>query len=92
MKDFSSPDYLLEGQPNRTQSRRFLGYTDDNCLTQVIKEPMGGDILLVLIFTNKEALVRDEKVGSNIGCSYYDRVFIILKEGARQAAGSESSM
>ena len=87
MKDFSSPDYLLEGQPNRTQqSRRFLGYTDDNCLTQVVKEPMRGDVLLVLIFTNKEALVRDEKVGSSLGCSYHDKVFIILRGGSKASS------
>lgn len=86
MKDFTSPDYLLEGQSNSTQSRRFLGYTDGNCLTQVVKEPIRRDILLVLIFTNKEALVRDEKVGSSVGCSCHDRVFIILRGGSKASS------
>lgn len=55
MKDFNNPDISWRDNPRgHKQSRRFLGYTDDNCLAQVITELMRGDILLDLIFANKK--------------------------------------
>lgn len=71
MKDFNNP-YICcrDNATGLKQSRGFLVDTDDKCLTQVIKEMMRGDILLDLFFTNKEALFRDEKVGSSLGCGY----------------------
>ncbi|GAB0179817.1 hypothetical protein GRJ2_000447000 [Grus japonensis] len=89
MKDFNNPDICWRDNPTgHKQPRRFLGNTDDNCLTQVVKEsmvvkePMRGGILLDLIFTNKDALVRDEKVGSSHGCCYREMVLIILRRGS----------
>lgn len=71
MKDFNNPDICCrDNVTGLKQSRGFLVYTDIKSLTQVIKEMMRGNILLDLIFTNKEALFRDEKAGSSLGCGY----------------------
>lgn len=51
------------------QSRRFLQYTEDNFLMQVMEEPMRRGALLDIVFTNKEGLVGDVKAGSRLGCS-----------------------
>lgn len=47
----------------------------------MIKEPVRGNILLNFIFINKKVLVRHEKTGSSLGCSYHKMVFTILREG-----------
>lgn len=51
------------------QSRRFQECTDENFLTQVIKESTWEDALLDLILTKKEGLVWDVKVRDNFGSS-----------------------
>ena len=53
---------------------RFLEFTDNNFLTQVIKEMMKEDSLLDLILTNKEGLVRDAKVGGSLSCTDQEMV------------------
>ena len=51
------------------QARRSLKCISANFLTQVIKEPMKGDVLLDLISTDKEELVGDMKAGDSLSCS-----------------------
>ena len=47
MKDFNNPDTCWRDNPTEhKQYRRFLGYTDDSCLTDMVREPMRGDTLL----------------------------------------------
>jgi len=44
---------------------------------------MRGIALLDLVFTSKEALVRDENAGSSVGYCYCEMVFIILRGGSK---------
>ncbi|OPJ67032.1 hypothetical protein AV530_016958 [Patagioenas fasciata monilis] len=83
MKDFNNSDIRWRDNPTGHKQIRFLGYIDDNCLRQMVKEPVRENILLNFIFTNKEALIRDEKAGSRLGCSYHKMVFTILREGSK---------
>ena len=41
---------------------------------QVVEEPTRGRVLLDLVLTNKEGLVREVKVRGSLGCSYHKTV------------------
>lgn len=61
-----------------------LEFAVDNFLSQVTDEPIGGDVLLGLFFTNKEELVQDVSVKRTFTCSSHDPVeFKILCEVGR---------
>lgn len=53
---------------------RFLEFTDNNFLTQVIKEMMREDNLLDLTLAKKEGLVKDEKVRGSLSCADHEMV------------------
>ncbi|PKU32184.1 glycerol kinase [Limosa lapponica baueri] len=60
MGKFNHPDICWEGYTARhVQSRRFLQCIDDNFLTQVVEESTRRAVLLDLVLTNKEGLVKD---------------------------------
>lgn len=51
--------------------------TDDNFQTQLIEQPTRRGALLDLTLTNKEGLIGDVKVKSNLGCS--DREMVAFR-------------
>lgn len=51
-----------EGLYGLAQARCVPECAEDNFLSQVTDEPTGGDVLLGLLFTNKEELVQDMTV------------------------------
>ena len=68
----------------KKQSRRFLQCTEDNFLMQLLRDPTKEGTLLDLLFTNREGLVGDLKVGSCPGRSDHETVkFSILDEVTR---------
>lgn len=70
------------------QSRRFLAYTDDNWLLQVIEEPTRRGAVLDFALTNKEGLV-NMKLKSSLGCSGHEVAdFKVL--GAVRSVGRRS--
>lgn len=73
-----------EGLYGLAQARCVLECAEDNFLSQVTDEPSGGDVLLGLLFINKEELVQDMTVKSTFTCSSHDPVeFKILQEVVR---------
>jgi len=50
-----------------TQSRQFLQCIEYNFLTQVVEELMRRGVLLVLVLTKRERLVRYVKAGGSLG-------------------------
>jgi len=61
-------------------SVRFLECVDDNYLFQVVQEPTRKGAMLALIFTSKEALLRNVKLKGSLGCSDHKRMeFKILR-------------
>jgi len=74
------PQYLLEGQHNRT----FLKYIDDNFLFQETEEPARRDAVLDLILINHKGLIGDVKVKGRLGCGDHEMVeFRLLRAGRR---------
>ncbi|KAK4830250.1 hypothetical protein QYF61_009317 [Mycteria americana] len=71
--DFNLPDVCWKyNTAERKQSRRFLECVEDNYLTQLVSEPIGGGALLDLLFTNREGLVEDVVAGGRLGLSDHD--------------------
>jgi len=63
------------------QSRRFLEYTEDNFLSQVIDSPTQRDTILDLIVTSASELIRHVKTGGSLGCSDHALlVFTLLRD------------
>lgn len=48
----------------------FLEKADDNFEAWVMEDPVSKGVVLDLVFTKKEGLVGDLKVGGNLGYSY----------------------
>lgn len=48
----------------------FLEKADDNFVAWVMEDPVNKGVVLDLVFTNKEGLAGDLKVGDNLGYSY----------------------
>lgn len=77
------------------QSEKFLKCVDNDFLTRVIEEPSRKDVLLVHIFTNKEELVGDVKIGPALATvttrSLVEVEVVILEDSrvAEQIAGSQ---
>ena len=70
MGDFNYPDICwISSIARHAWSRRFLQCVEDNFLMQVVEELTRGGVLLDLILTNKEGLVKEIKVGGSLGCS-----------------------
>ena len=64
MGDFSYPDICwISNVARHAWSRWFLQCVEDNFLMQVVEELMRGGVLLDLLLTNREGLVREVKVG-----------------------------
>lgn len=61
-------------------SRRFLGCGEDNFLTQAIDGPRD-EALLDLMFTSRNELIREDKIGVHLGCSGYDGIQSLEEHG-----------
>jgi len=85
MGDFNQPDISQVSQTARhTRSRWFLQCVEDNFLTQVVEEPTRWGVLLDLVVSNRDVLVRDAKVGGSVECSDHEMVeFKILCERSK---------
>ena len=70
MGDFNFPDICWKyNTAQRKQSKRFLECMEDSFLTQLVRDPTRGGALLDLLFTNRDGLVGDVKVGDCLGQS-----------------------
>ena len=68
MGDFNHPGICwISNMARHAWSRRFLQYVKDNFLTQVVEELMRRGVLLVLVLTKRERLVRYVKAGGSLG-------------------------
>ncbi|MCQ4179287.1 hypothetical protein FK518_27320 [Klebsiella pneumoniae] len=78
--DVNFPDICWEYHTaQRKQSKRFLEGVEDSFLMQLVREPTRGGALIDLLFTNREGLVGDVKVGHCLGQSDHEIVeFSIL--------------
>ena len=62
------------------RSRRLVESIDDNFLVQVVDRPTRGEVLLDLLLTNAEEIIKDVNVGGSLGCSDHALVkFVILR-------------
>ena len=57
----------IRNTATHAQSRRFLQCVEDYFLTQVVEELMRRGVLLVLVLTKRERLVRYVKAGGSLG-------------------------
>lgn len=61
-------------------SRRFLKLIEDKFLVQLLNKLTRGEVLLDLVLTNAEGLIKEIKIGGNLGCSDHALVeSVILK-------------
>ena len=68
----------------KKQSKRFLECVEDSFLMQLVREPTRDGALLDLLFTNREGLVGDVKVGDRLEQSDHETVeFSILGDVRR---------
>ena len=88
MEDFNFPDICWKyNTAQRKQSKRFLECVEDSLLTQLVQEPTRGGALLDLLFTNRDGLVGDVKVGDCLGQSNHEIVeFSILGDVGRMTS------
>jgi len=73
-----------------SNSGKSLKYVKDNFLTQVLSEPARKDVLLELLFVNREGLVGDVMVGGCLGHSDHEmiefKIFDVMRKmGSRVA-------
>ncbi|KAK4821037.1 hypothetical protein QYF61_012217 [Mycteria americana] len=80
--DFSHPDICWRSSTaSYGQSRRLLGCTEDNFLSQVIDSPTRGHAILDLMVINASELINDVKIGGSLGCSDQTLVeFTVLRD------------
>ena len=59
-------------------SRRFLKLTEDKFLVQLLNKLTRGEVLLDLVLTNAEGLIKEIKIGGNLGCSDHALVELMI--------------
>lgn len=68
LKDFNHPDICWESSTvSCKQSRRLLECVEDNFLIRVTDRTIR-EVLLDLLPTNTDELIRDVKIGSSLSC------------------------
>jgi len=86
MGDFNHPDICWrDNTAGHKQPRRFLACIDDNFLLQVTEKPTRRGVMLDLVLTNKEGLVRNVKLKGSLGCSDHEMVDFEILRTARRA-------
>ena len=89
MGNFNYPDICwVSSSARHAQSKRFIQCVEDNFLMQVVEEPTRRGVLLDLVLTNRDGLVRDVKVGGSLGCSNHEMVEFKMELGGRSKAKS----
>lgn len=63
------------------QSRRHLESAEDKFLLQVLNKQTKGEVLLDLMFTNVEELIKEAKIGGSLGSSDHTLVEFCDLEG-----------
>ena len=67
--DFNHPDICWKDHTaSCKRSRKLLESTDDNFLVQVLDRLTGGEVLLDLLLTNAEEIIKDVNIGGSLGC------------------------
>ena len=93
MGDFNHPDICWQSNKARhTRSRQFLQCIGDYFLTQVVGDLMWRGVLLDLVFTSEEGLVRDEKAGGRLGCSNHEVVAFKILCGRIKAISRSATL
>lgn len=73
--DFNFPHICWRDSTARhTKSRKLPQTSDDNFLTQVVKEPTRKSVLLDFVLINHKGLVEDMKIGGSLRCSDHEMV------------------
>jgi len=82
VRDFNHPDICWKDHTvSCKRSRRLVESIDDNFLVQVVDRPTRGEVLLDLLLTNEEEIIKDVNVGGSLGCSDHALVeFVILRD------------
>lgn len=79
MEDFNCPyNFWQDNMVNCKASRRLLESTDDNLLVQVLDRLIRGEVLLDLVLTNAEEIIKDIKIGCSLGCSEHALVEFVI--------------
>jgi len=93
MGDFNLPDICWKyNTAERKQSRRFLGYVEDNFLMQLVSEPTSEGASLHLLFTNREGLVVDVVVGGRLGLSNHEMIEFSVRGEVKRGASKTTTM
>jgi len=70
MRDFNHTDiYWEKNMMTCKQFRRLLESIDDNLLVQVLDTSTRGEVLLDLVLTHTEEIIKEVKIKGNLGCS-----------------------
>ena len=82
MGHFSHPDICRKNYTaGCKQSIRLLECVEDNFLVQVQDKPTREEVLLDLVFTNVDELIKEVKTGGSLGCSDHALAeFVILRD------------
>lgn len=59
-------------------SRKFLKLIEDKFLVQLLNKLTRGEVLLDLVLTNAEGLIKEIKIGGNLGCSDHALVELMI--------------
>jgi len=77
MEDFNCPyNFWQDNMVNCKASRRLLESTDDNLLVQVLDRLIRGEVLLDLVLTNAEEIIKDIKIRGSLGCGHSDHTVV----------------
>lgn len=86
LEDFSQPDICWKrGTARCKQSRSFLECVEDNFLIQTIDHLTRGELLLDLLLTNTDELIREVKTGGILGCSDHALLELMISRDIGQA-------
>ncbi|KAF4799511.1 hypothetical protein TURU_054333 [Turdus rufiventris] len=76
--DFNQPNICWkDDSAGHKHTRRFLECVDDSFLLQVMEEPMRRGVLLNLVLSYKEDLMRNVNLKGGVGCSDHEVVKIL---------------
>jgi len=82
VRDFNHPDICWKDHTvSCKRSRRLVESIDDNFLVQVVDRPTRGEVLLDLLLTNAEEIIKGTNVGGSLGGSDHALVeFVISRD------------
>ena len=90
MGDFNHLDICWENITGSCkQSRRLLESINDNILVQVLERLTRDEVLLDLVLTSAEEIIKDIKIGGSLGCSDHA---LVGKEWSQDTELQESEL